>query len=225
MADIAVVQAHNVGCRYGDIWALQNINFSIKKGEKVALLGPNGAGKSTLLRCLVGLQEPHTGRIGINRWHPQSLSARKSTAFLPEHNPLPLTFRVCEYLMDRCRQYNQSQDEMDKVLDSVELLDKKRHLIHTLSHGMRQRLGLAATLLTGASLLILDEPTSGLDPNQVRQIRTLLKSLDDKTLLISTHLINDAEAVCDRAIILSAGELRYDGKAAELDQKFRELVG
>lgn len=225
MADINIIKTHKMSCRYGSFWALKDINIEIKKGEKVALLGPNGAGKSTLIRCLVGLQEAHAGSVGVGNRHPQSLAARKATAYLPENNPLPLAFRMNEYLLDRCRQYEQDSGRIDEVLQAVDLLDKKQQLIHTLSHGMRQRLGLAATLLTGASLLILDEATSGLDPSQVAQIRELLCSLKHKTLLISTHMISDAEAVCDRAIILSAGELRYDGPAKNLSEKFNEVVG
>jgi ABC-2 type transport system ATP-binding protein len=213
-----------MGCRYGDFWALKDVSLAIKAGEKVALLGPNGAGKSTLLRCMVGLQEPHEGQLGIQGRPPKSLKARLGTAYLPESNPLPQVFRVSEYLIDRCRFYGRKPKEMDEVLEAVGLTERKRDLIQALSHGMKQRLGLAATLLTGASLLILDEPTSGLDPQQVNQIRDLLKGLENKTLLMSTHLFSDAEAVCDRALILNAGVLSYDGPAKNLDAKFREAL-
>jgi ABC-2 type transport system ATP-binding protein len=220
-----VIQARRLSCHYGSFQALESISFSVCPGEKIALVGANGAGKTSLLKLLAGLQEPSSGHLSLFRYRPRSLEARRRVAYLPEDNPLPLAFRVKEYLEDRLHFYGRKRKDLHEILEILDLLEYRKRIIAQLSHGTRRRVGLAATLITGADILLLDEPTSGLDPRQNRHLRSLLKNLEGKTLILSTHILPDAESICRRSLLLHLGKLLYDGPVNEVDRKFREIVG
>ncbi|MGE4158265.1 MAG: ATP-binding cassette domain-containing protein [Planctomycetota bacterium] len=229
MADAPVVAVRARGFTFRfpgrrDTPALDSLDFEIMAGEKVALVGSNGSGKTTLLRCLAGLQEGE-GHLSVLRRRPWSLEARARTGYLPETNPLPDFLRAGEILGERCRVYGRGQADMDAVVSALDLADHLRRSVRALSLGTRRRLGLAAALLSGKDLLLLDEPTSALDPVQIRAVRTYLAGLKDRTLLLSTHLMGDAEAICSRALILGGGRILSDAPSAGLEQRFREVVG
>lgn len=226
-APLVAVRARGFSFRFpgrGSAPALDGLDFEIRLGERVALVGSNGSGKTTLLKCLAGLQEGE-GHLSVLRRRPWSIEARARTGYLPETNPLPDFLRAGEILSERCRVYGRNRTEMDAVVSALDLREHLRRSVRALSLGTRRRLGLAAALLSGRDLLLLDEPTSALDPVQIRAVRSYLAGLRDRTLLLSTHLMGDAEAICTRAIILGGGRILSDAPSAGLEQRFREVVG
>lgn len=226
MADAppVAVRARDFRFRRGSVVILEALHFEVHAGERVALVGSNGSGKTTLLKCLAGLQEGE-GHLSVLRRRPWSMEARARTGYLPETNPLPEFLRTRELLEERCGVYGHTQAEMEEVVAALDLGSHLARPIRNLSLGTRRRLGLAAALLSGRDLLLLDEPTSALDPVQIRAVRKYLAGLTGRTLILSTHLLGDAEAVCSRALILGGGRILSDAPAAGLEARFREVVG
>ena len=207
---------------YGVQKALDNVTFTINKGEIIGLLGPNGAGKSTLMKIITSFITPNSGTVLINGVDVQEdeLTTRQKIGYLPENNPLYLDMYVREYLAFVLRMYKTSFDIKSRVEEMVVLtgLKEESHKkIGALSKGYRQRVGLAQALIHDPEILILDEPTSGLDPNQLVDIRTIISELGkQKTIILSTHIMQEVEALCDRVIIIHKGKVAADDKTANL---------
>ncbi|WKK66096.1 gliding motility-associated ABC transporter ATP-binding subunit GldA [Lutimonas zeaxanthinifaciens] len=213
------IEVDSVVKQYGAQKALNSVSFKIKTGEIVGFLGPNGAGKSTMMKIITTYVEPSKGSVFVNGFSTenQGLHVKKSVGYLPEHNPLYLDFYVKEYLKFHADIHGVGKERIKEVIDQVGLIDIKGKKIGQLSKGYRQRVGLAAALLHDPEVLILDEPTTGLDPNQLRDIRDLIKKIGkSKTILLSTHIMQEVEAMCDRVIIINKGNIVADEKLDDL---------
>lgn len=209
------IEVSNISKFYGEQKALDSISFQIKKGEIVGFLGPNGAGKSTLMKILTTFLSPNEGNAKVNGFDIQSQTAKvqQSIGYLPEHNPLYLDLYVREYLEFHASIYGISKQKKEEVIALTGLTPEAHKKIHQLSKGYRQRVGLAAALLHDPEVLILDEPTTGLDPNQLVEIRNLIKNVGkDKTVFLSTHIMQEVEAICERVIIINKGKIVADEK-------------
>ncbi|MCM4174040.1 gliding motility-associated ABC transporter ATP-binding subunit GldA [Arenibacter sp. TNZ] len=209
----------NVTKSFGDQKALNKVSFSIKKGEIVGFLGPNGAGKSTMMKILTTYHSPDEGQAFVNSFDVQEdkKNVQKSIGYLPEHNPLYLDMYVREYLGFNADVYKVDKERVNTVILQTGLTPEANKKIGQLSKGYRQRVGLAAALLHDPEVLILDEPTTGLDPNQLLEIRKLIREIGkEKTILLSTHVMKEVEAVCDRVLIINKGTLVADKKLSEL---------
>lgn len=207
--------------------ALDTISFTLSKGEIVGFLGPNGAGKSTLMKILTTYLTPTEGTASVNNYDTASAvqQVRKSVGYLPEHNPLYLDMYVREYLSFNATVYKISKKRIQEVIDLTGLNPESHKKISQLSKGYRQRVGLATALLHDPEVLILDEPTTGLDPNQLLEIRTLIKTIGkEKTILMSTHIMQEVEAICDRVIIINKGKIVADKKMSELRDGQQQTV-
>ena len=202
---------------YGKQKVLNNISFEIGAGEVVGFLGPNGAGKSTMMKILTGYITQSKGEVrvcGINVLN-NSIESRKKIGYLPENNPLYLDMYVREFLsfIADIHKVKNKKDRVNEMINLTGLIPEKSKKINQLSKGYRQRVGLAAALIHDPEVLILDEPTTGLDPNQLQEIRALIKSFAaKKTIMLSTHIMQEVEAICDRAIIIKNGEIVADNK-------------
>jgi len=213
--------------RYAGHTALSNISFTVKRGEVVGLLGPNGAGKSTTMRILSCYLPASSGTVklaGLDVFS-QSREVRRRIGYMPENNPLHYDLRVVEYLKFRARLKGlgrrETRQRVDTVMEQCSLTDVSRRLIGHLSKGYRQRVGLADALVHEPELIILDEPTIGLDPNQIRAVRQLIKSLaETHTVLISTHILPEAEMTCNRMLIMYEGRIL----AADTPENLRNSV-
>lgn len=210
-----MIIADQLSKTFGRFQAVNNISFTINKGEIVGFLGPNGAGKTTTLRMLTGYLPPTSGTASIAGYDivNQTLEARRHLGYLPEHVPLYDDQRVTEYLKFRARLKGIGSKAIwpavAKVVEQCGLEQVRRKMIRTLSKGYRQRVGLADALLGDPDLLILDEPTNGLDPNQIRQIRELIKSLaENHTIILSTHILSEVEMICNKVIIIDQGSIK-----------------
>lgn len=206
---------------------LKNINFKIGKGEVVGLLGPNGAGKSTLMKILTGFISPTTGEVHINdlKLSTAKTKIQSQIGYLPEHNPIYLEMYIREYLNFHARIFKTPKHRIDTVIAQTKLGDEIGKRIYQLSKGYRQRVGLAAALLHDPDILILDEPTTGLDPNQLVEIRELIKSISkQKTILLSTHIMQEVEAICDRVIIINQGEIVSDKHLEDLNDPHQQVI-
>lgn len=213
------IKVQNLDKFYGEQQALKNINFSIEKGEIVGFLGPNGAGKSTLMKILTTYIDADNGDAFVNNFNvvSEQKSVQKSVGYLPEHNPLYLDLYVKEYLEFNADVYKTSKKRIDEVISLTGLTLEMHKKIGQLSKGYRQRVGIATALLHNPDVLILDEPTTGLDPNQLVEIRELIKNIGkDKTVFLSTHIMQEVEAICDRVIIIKKGEIVADHKLQDL---------
>ena len=209
----------NISKNYGDQKALDNISFSIKKGEIVGFLGPNGAGKSTLMKILTTYLKADSGTAVVNDFDvvSQQKNVQKSVGYLPEHNPLYLDLYVREYLSFNAEVYGVTKSRIEEVIVLTGLSSESHKKIGALSKGYRQRVGLATALLHHPDVLILDEPTTGLDPNQLVEIRAIIKNIGkDKTVFLSTHIMQEVEAICDRVIIIDKGKIVTDKKLNNL---------
>ncbi|MEZ4788310.1 MAG: gliding motility-associated ABC transporter ATP-binding subunit GldA [Flavobacterium haoranii] len=207
------IVVENISKFYGDQKALDSISFTIKKGEIVGFLGPNGAGKSTLMKILTTYLSADEGKAEVNGFDvlTQSKDVQKSVGYLPEHNPLYLDLYIREYLAFNADVYKVSKSRIEEVITLTGLTPESHKKIGQLSKGYRQRVGLACALLHDPEVLILDEPTTGLDPNQLVEIRELIKNVGkNKTVFLSTHIMQEVEAICDRVIIINKGELVED---------------
>ena len=207
--------------------ALNNVSFSADKGQIIGFLGPNGAGKSTMMKILTGFIKPNEGEVFVDEIDvlQNPLEAQKSIGYLPEHNPLYTDMYVREYLQFQASIFKVDKSQIEICIEKVGLTAEAHKKINQLSKGYQQRVGLAAAILHNPKVLILDEPTTGLDPNQLVEIRALIKELGkDKTVLFSTHIMQEVEAVCDRVIIIKKGELLIDKKLAELKENNQQVI-
>jgi len=213
------IEVQNISKNYGTQKALDTISFKISKGEIVGFLGPNGAGKSTLMKILTTYIDADNGTAIVNGFNvaSQSKEVQKSVGYLPEHNPLYLDLYVREYLAFNADVYKVDKKRIDEVIQLTGLTPEAHKKIGQLSKGYRQRVGLATALLHDPEVLILDEPTTGLDPNQLKEIRDLIKNIGkDKTVFLSTHIMQEVEAICDRVIIIKNGILVADNKLQQI---------
>ncbi len=212
---------------YGKQIALKDVSFTIEKGEIVGFLGPNGAGKSTLMKVLTTYLKADEG-VALVNGHDVGTDTRnvqKSIGYLPEHNPLYLEMYIREYLQFNAEVYKVSKDRIEEVIEQIGLSPQAHKKIGQLSKGYRQRVGLAAALLHNPQVLILDEPTTGLDPNQLQEIRKLIREIGkDKTILLSTHIMKEVEAVCDRVLIINNGSLVADQKLSDLREAAEQII-
>jgi ABC-2 type transport system ATP-binding protein len=207
--------------------ALDKVSFSIEKGEIVGFLGPNGAGKSTLMKILTTFLKASEGDASVNNFSvsDDKINVQRSVGYLPEHNPLYLDMYVREYLQFNAEIYKIAKSEVEKVIERTGLSSEAHKKIEQLSKGYRQRVGLANALLHDPQVLILDEPTTGLDPNQLIEIRNLIKNVGkEKTVLLSTHIMQEVEAICDRVIIINKGEIVLDKKLKDLKDSSHQIV-
>lgn len=207
--------------------ALDDISFKINKGEIVGFLGPNGAGKSTMMKILTTYIAPTEGEAKVNDFDVQAqpLAVQKLVGYLPEHNPLYLDMYVKEYLSFNADVYHVDKNRILEVIELTGLTPEAHKKIGQLSKGYRQRVGLATALLHDPEVLILDEPTTGLDPNQLVDIRNLIKSLgQEKTVFLSTHIMQEVEAICDRVIIINKGTIVADKKLTELKADQAQII-
>lgn len=228
------IKVENITKTYGEQKALNNISFSIGKGEIVGFLGPNGAGKSTLMKILTTYLSPSEGVAFVNGFEvgKEDMSVKKSVGYLPEHNPLYLDMFVREYLLFNAGIYSISKEEVENVIEKTGLYSEANKKIGQLSKGYRQRVGLACALLHDPEVLILDEPTTGLDPNQLIEIRNLIKNVGKelpngkagKTVLLSTHIMQEVEAICDRVIIINHGKIVLDKKLEDLKHNKQQII-
>ena len=212
--------------KFGEQTALNNINLNIKKNEIVGLLGPNGAGKSTLMKSITGVLKIETGQILFQgRDISQSpIESKKNIGFLPENNPLYQDMFVKEYLNFVANIHKISSKRVDEVIDLVGITPEKSKKISQLSKGYKQRVGLAQAIIHQPDLLILDEPTNGLDPNQIIEIRNLIKEIShEKTIILSTHIMQEVEALCSRVILIHKGHIIQDCSIEDFKGKFQNL--
>jgi ABC-2 type transport system ATP-binding protein len=223
-----MIEVNQLTKRYARHEAVKGISFSVSDGEIVGFLGPNGAGKTTTLRMLTGYLPPSSGtaRIGGCDIFRQSIEARRKIGYMPENVPLYDDMRVREYLRFRAQLKglagSEARRRVSDVVDTCGLGDVRRKMISTLSKGYRQRVGLADALVHNPELLILDEPTNGLDPNQIRQIRELIRHLGQShTVLISTHILHEVEMICNRVIIIDDGQIKASDTPRNLIDQMR----
>lgn len=221
------ITVHQITKTFGAQKALNNVSFSINKGEIVGFLGPNGAGKSTMMKILTTYIKASNGEAQVNTFDvtTQKEQVQQSIGYLPEHNPLYLDMYVKEYLTFNANVYKVAKERIAEVITQTGLTPESHKKIGQLSKGYRQRVGLAAALLHNPDVLILDEPTTGLDPNQLLEIRKLIKEIGkEKTILLSTHIMKEVEAVCDRVIIINKGTLVADKKLNDLRTTEEQII-
>jgi ABC-2 type transport system ATP-binding protein len=219
--------AKRISKYYGDQKALNRVSFNITKGEIVGFLGPNGAGKSTMMKILTGYIYDYKGyaKINFKNVKNQTLRVQKAIGYLPENNPLYLDMYVREFLKFMADIYGRTERRIEKVIALTNLEKEAHKKINQLSKGYRQRVGLAAALINDPDILILDEPTTGLDPNQLVEIRALIKSLSkNKTILLSTHIMQEVEAICDRVIIIDKGTIVADELIEDLRTEHKQTI-
>ena len=215
------IEVKNLFKYYGDQAAVKDVSFSVKSGEIVGFLGPNGAGKSTTMKVITGFISASGGTVKVcgKPVTVNSLDTRKLIGYLPEHNPLYLDMYVKEYLtfVGNIYKVPNIKVRVAEMIKKVGLDVEQNKKIGALSKGYRQRVGLAQAIIHDPDVLILDEPTSGLDPNQLVEIRELIRSIGkEKTVMLSTHIMQEVEAICDRVIIINKGEIVADDKAKDL---------
>ena len=228
------IKVQNITRLYGSQKALDNVSFEVNTGEVVGFLGPNGAGKSTLMKIITGYISATKGKVFVDGIDVEtdSTEVRKKIGYLPENNPLYHDMFVREYLEYIAGIYRMGKDSKNKigsVIDQTGLRSEQHKKIGALSKGYRQRVGLAQALIHDPDVLILDEPTSGLDPNQIVEIRKLISEAGkEKTVILSTHIMQEVEAVCDRVIIIDRGQIKADDSKEEiysrLDKKTSTIV-
>ena len=219
---------------YGSQLALNDVSFSIPKGQIAGFLGPNGAGKSTMMKILTAYIPPTLGTALVNDLNVQksAIEVKKCVGYLPEHNPLYLDMYVREFLSFFAGIHGKRKQRVEEVIEETGLAPEVHKRIGALSKGYRQRVGLAHALLHEPDVLILDEPTTGLDPNQIVEIRSLIRKLGkDRTVMLSTHIMQEVDILCDRVLLLSKGQIVADKQMQEirdshtdLETMFRELT-
>ena len=217
------IEVKNVFKYFGEQAAVKDISFSVNKGEIVGFLGPNGAGKSTTMRMITGFLPVSSGEIYVSglKVGIDNLKAQQKIGYLPENNPLYVDMYVKEYLefVGRIYKVHNLKNRIKDMIDAVGLEVEQNKKIGALSKGYRQRVGLAQAIIHDPEVLILDEPTSGLDPNQLVEIRELIKTIGkEKTLMLSTHIMQEAEAICDKIVIISKGEIVTNKTTTELQE-------
>jgi ABC-2 type transport system ATP-binding protein len=217
------ITVKNLTKTYGEQKAVDNISFTVSKGEIVGFLGPNGAGKSTTMKMITGYLQPDAGDITVSHVDvtKDPLGAKKKVGYLPESNALYYDMYVKEYLdfIADMHKISHKKEAIAKVIEQVGLTREQAKKVGQLSKGYKQRVGLAAALLHNPEVLILDEPTSGLDPNQIVEIRNVIKEQGkDKLVLFSSHILQEVEAICDRVIIINRGKIVADDKLSNLQR-------
>lgn len=215
------LKVSNITKLFGKQKALDQVSFSVNNGELLGLLGPNGAGKSTLMKIITGYLPANSGEVWIEdrKVLVENTSLRKKIGYLPEHNPLYLDLYVKEYLeiIAGFYQLKNRKQHTDRMVELIGLGDEQHKKIGALSKGYRQRVGLAQALIHDPQVLILDEPTTGLDPNQLEDIRSLIRSISrEKTVILSSHIMQEVEAVCNRVVIINKGKIVADGTISEV---------
>ena len=221
-----LLQLINLTKKFGDQTALNNINIEINTNEIIGLLGPNGAGKSTLMKSIVGALRIDEGQILFNENDigENEIETKKNIGFLPENNPLYSEMYVKEYLSFVADLHQVSKQRIEEVIDLVGITPEKSKKISQLSKGYKQRVGLAQAILHAPDLLVLDEPTNGLDPNQIIEIRNLIREIGkEKTVILSTHLMQEVEALCSRVILIHQGNIIQDTTIEEFKGKYGSL--
>jgi len=221
-----MISVKNLSRHYGSNKAVDSVTFSVSKGEVVGLLGHNGAGKTTIMKMLTGFIEPNNGEVLIKglTLGQDTPEIQRRIGYLPENCPVWPEMRVIDYLRYQARLHLVNESERDElVLNAIEktaLIEKATAKIETLSRGYRQRVGVAQALLHEPDILILDEPTNGLDPNQILQMRDLIKELaENATVIISTHVLQEVQAICERVLIMRRGKLVLDSKINDLQRE------
>lgn len=220
------LQITNLTKKFGEQTALNNINLSIEKNEIVGLLGPNGAGKSTLMKSITGVVKIDEGEILFNDKNITQcpIESKKNIGFLPENNPLYQEMFVKEYLNFVADIHKIPSERIDEVIELVGITPEKSKKISQLSKGYKQRVGLAQAILHQPDLLILDEPTNGLDPNQIIEIRNVIKEIGkEKTIILSTHIMQEVEALCSRVILIHKGNILQDTSIEEFKGRYSNL--
>jgi ABC-2 type transport system ATP-binding protein len=228
------IQVKGVSKYYGQQAALQTVSLEVKKGEIVGFLGPNGAGKSTLMKIITTYLTADEGQVEVCQENVEEnpLSVRQKVGYLAEHNPLYLEMYIKEYLGFMADLYGCSKERVSDMIEQTGLSQEQHKKIRELSKGYRQRVGLAAALIHEPEVLILDEPTTGLDPNQLVEIRNLIKnSGKNKTVMLSTHIMQEVEKICNRVIIINKGKIVADeqleslkAKKVDLESFFQQLT-
>ena len=233
---LKMIEVKNLTKKYGSFVAVNEVSFDIAKGEIVGFLGPNGAGKTTTMRALTGYFPPTSGTCKIAGFDIEEnpIEAKKCIGYLPENNPLYHEMKVIEYLefIGGLREIVKTKDRIKEVAEICGIAKVISQTIGELSRGFRQRVGLAQSILHDPEILIMDEPTEGLDPNQVIAVRELIKNLargnhlKEKTVMISTHILSEVEATCNRVLIINKGKIIADGSREELQtmSKGKEVV-
>lgn len=221
------IEVKNLFKYYGQQAAVNDVSFSVKQGEILGFLGPNGAGKSTSMKIITGFIPSHSGEVTVCglKVDVDNLEARKLIGYLPENNPLYLDMYVKEYLefVGGIYKINKLKSRVNEMIDAVGLGIEQNKKIGALSKGYRQRVGLAQAIIHDPKVLILDEPTSGLDPNQLVEIRELIRTIgQQKTVMFSTHIMQEAEAICDRLVIINKGRIVANDRALSLQEKNEE---
>lgn len=220
------LEIKNLTKKFGEQTALNNINIEIKKNEIIGLLGPNGAGKSTLMKSIVGVLKVDEGEIIFDGKNiaENEIQTKEKIGFLPENNPLYNEMYVKEYLQFVADIHKIQKEKVDEIIDLVGITPEKSKKISQLSKGYKQRVGLAQAILHEPDLLILDEPTNGLDPNQIIEIRNVIKEIGkEKTVILSTHIMQEVEALCSRVILIHQGKIVQDTGIEEFKGKFSNL--
>lgn len=221
------IKVENISKFYGNQKALNNISFKVENPEIVGFLGPNGAGKSTMMKILTTYVKPDDGNAKVNEYdiNNETKNVQLSVGYLPEHNPLYLEMYIKEYLSFNADIYKVTKERINEVIELTGLTPEVHKKIGQLSKGYRQRVGLATALLHDPDVLILDEPTTGLDPNQLVDIRNLIKTIGKtKTVFLSTHIMQEVEAMCNRVIIINKGNIVADKKLSELREQKEQTV-
>jgi len=230
------ININNVNKFYGKQQALTDVSFSLNKGEIVGFLGPNGAGKSTLMKIITCYLEQDSGKVQVCDLDTveQNLKVKAKIGYLPEHNPLYTDMYIKEYLtfVGRIYKVQNLNNRISEIIQQTGLTDEQSKKIGELSKGFKQRVGLAAALIHNPEILILDEPTTGLDPNQLVEIRNLIKEVGgNKTVLLSTHIMQEVDKMCNRVIIINKGKIvddqlisNYQKNNIDLEEHFRKLT-
>jgi ABC-2 type transport system ATP-binding protein len=221
------IEVQSVSKWYGNQLALNEISFTAKKGEIIGFLGPNGAGKSTTMKILTSFILPSSGAVSVAgiEFLTNPIESKATIGYLPEQNPLYTDMYVREYLQFQADIFKVQKERVKEVLEKVGLTPEVHKKIGQLSKGFQQRVGIAAAILHNPEVLILDEPTTGLDPNQMQEIRGLIKELGTSTtILFSTHIMQEVEAVCDRVIIINKGELLLDKSMKDLKGSNEQMI-
>lgn len=220
------LEINNLNKNFNEQIALKQVNIKIKKNEIVGLLGPNGAGKSTLIKSITGVLKIDEGEIFFNGKNitQNAIETKKNIGFLAENNPLYPEMYVKEYLNFVADIHKISAQRIDEVIRITGIEPEKHKKIQQLSKGYKQRVGLAQAILHQPNLLILDEPTNGLDPNQIIEIRNLIKEISrEKTIILSTHIMQEVEALCSRVILIHQGKIIQDSSIEEFKGKYKNI--
>jgi ABC-2 type transport system ATP-binding protein len=220
------LQIINLTKKFGEQIALNNINIEINNNEIIGLLGPNGAGKSTLMKSIVGSLKIENGQILFDGKDigENEIAVKKKMGFLPENNPLYSEMYVKEYLNFVADLHQIGKERINEVIELVGITPEKSKKISQLSKGYQQRVGLAQAILHSPDLLLLDEPTNGLDPNQIIEIRNVIKEIGkEKTVILSTHIMQEVEALCSRVILIHHGNIIQDSNLADFKGKYESL--